>query len=171
MKCHSVSIYSNTTDGQFIITFVLLIKRQPFLFTHPSHCIYNYPLNVLGPVSNLQYPGCHAHISWRVLAVSPFGIWNECQGPFLSPRAGRLNSNNWCPNYRDSAASGQVNSLPRRPEKVCVCVFEKRMLTQLMSVQRRRAETSVDLSKSESESAFFCQICVHISSSLVANLH
>lgn len=63
MKSLSILIFSNTTGCQFIITFILLSKRQSFLFTHPSHLIYNYPLSAVGPMSNPQYPGRHTHIS------------------------------------------------------------------------------------------------------------
>lgn len=127
----SVTIYSNITGDQFIITFVLLSKRQPFLFTHPSHHIYNYPLSVLGPVSNQQYPQRHAHIT--CVSSQSFRVQNDC-GHLFSHHvlAGRILIIDG-QIIEILQESRQVNSPNWRQRKVCVCarVSEKYVHTTI----------------------------------------
>lgn len=146
MKSVSVPIYSNTTGGQFIITSVLLSKRQPFLFTHPPHRIYNYPLSVLGPVSNLQYPGRHTHISPYVLAVSRFLGSRMSAGDLFSRHV---------PAGRILIIDGQIIEILQKADRLIACTEDRRKCVCLsvcvylksvcshnsMSVKRRSEET------------------------------
>lgn len=117
-KVHIWSVCGIHNDWQscfHILIFILLSQPQTFVFIYPCRHMYNYPVSVLGPVSNLpDTTSSHSHLP---LGVSSQSFWDPKWVPGTSQLTAKL------PRLR------QVNGLCRREENVCVS--ETPILTQV----------------------------------------